>query len=68
MTDTVWVKIERPGGHVETRAVEGSPEEIEEQVNRWATLFGLVHVLDRSGSVVRTVTAGDAGATEGENR
>ena len=61
MTDTVWVEIERPGGRMETRAVEGSPEEIEEQVNRWATLFGLVHVLDRSGSIVRTVTAGDVG-------
>ena len=68
MSERVWVKIERPGGHVETRAVEGSPEEIEEQVNRWATLFGLVHVLDRSGSVVRTVTAGDVGDMEGENR
>ena len=42
-------------GTTETRAVEGTPEEVEETLAQWSRLYGPVRVLDKRGKVERVV-------------
>lgn len=69
MGRTVWMEVERGvGDHIETRAVNGTEEEIEEFILRQANTFGTVHVLDSRGKRERTITPGEAAEKLAENR
>ena len=56
---TVYVEIDREGMPVETRGISGTQAEIDEQIDRWATTYGVVRVLDKRGKVERVRTAGE---------